>query len=600
MDSYESTLAIDLRKQEGIFYSPNFITNYIITETANEYLASQKNTFKALQNVKIIDLACGAGAFLIESFDFLLQKYQTLFPDFPQPEKWIIENNLYGVDLDINAVRICKELLFEKSGFICENIKQGNSLIDDPSIDERAFDWEKEFPKAKEGFDLIVGNPPWGAFLESKEWLKKKYPSSSFGEINSYKYFIDKGLGLLKNNGILSFILPDSYLEKEYFSDVRKLIVQNSSLIQNLRLGDNIFKEVNLPSAILTLKKKESKEKTFLFADISKQDLKDRITLLESKRKDIVFQIQQPDIEQSFIAKSCFFRKGKYIKLIDLYDQVMGVKVYQVGKGKPKQTSFELENNVFISDKKLDNNYLPYVSQGIYRYFYENKNEFINYGEWLAEPRELKYFTVPKIVVREVMNSYIYATLIKNEAVVKNIAGVVIQKDKNYSLEYLLALLCSKLFAYCIKQESPKSANQAFPSINSNLLKNLPIKELNLDEQKPYIEKVNRLLYLNQQFYQSQKDFLDLIASNFGKDKFTRKLEDWYKLDWNEFSKELDKSKIKPSLPKQKEWKTFFAEEKAKVMPLDDEIQRLEKEIDSLVYKLYDLTEEEIKMVENG
>jgi hypothetical protein len=619
------------RKIDGIFYTPLYITHYVIEETLGKLCEEKRKeldwenlTVEKIQTyrnwlltIRVLDPACGSGAFLNQVLTFFIKEHQ-------KTDEWesiltqkrivsdlhhqILENNIFGVDINFESVSITKLSLWlriaqdkRKLNDLSENIKQGNSLIDDKSIDERAFDWKANFVKNGEnGFDLIVGNPPWGAFLERKEWLKKTYPNSSFGEINSYKYFIDKGLDLLRNGGILSFILPDSYLEKEYFTDVRKLIVKNSFLIQNLRLGDNIFKEVNLPSAILTVRKGDNQEKTFLFADISKYDLKDRIVLLESKREDIIFQVQQPDIEQSFTVKSCFFRKDKYLKLIDLYDQVMGVKVYQVGKGKPKQTSYELENNIFISDKKLNANYLPFISQGIYRYFYENKNEFINYGEWLAEPRELRYFTQPKIVVREVMNTYVYATLIKNEAVVKNIAGVIVQKDKNYSLEYLLALLCSKLFAYCIKQESPKSANQAFPSINSNLLKNLPIKELSLENQQPYIEKVNRLLSLNQQFYQSQKDFLELMASNFEKEKFTRRLEKWHELEWHEFSKELEKSKIKLSLPKQKEWKNFFKEEKSKIMPLDSEIQQLEKEIDTLVYQLYGLTEQEIKMVENG
>lgn len=107
----------------------------------------------------------------------------------------------------------------------------------------------------------------------------------------------------------------------------------------------------------------------------------------------------------------------------------------------------------------------------------------------------------------------------------------------------------------------------------------MPIPQIDLSEQKYFTEKVNCLIE---------------------KSKPTQRLEKWYKLNWNEFSKEVEKSKIKISLPKQKEWLGFFREEKSKIIPLDTEIQTLEKEIDNLVYQLYDLTAEEIKIVENG
>jgi hypothetical protein len=277
----------------------------------------------------------------------------------------------------------------------------------------------------------------------------------------------------------------------------------------------------------------------------------------------------------------------------------MGVKVYQVGKGKPKQTGKELADNQFVTDKKIDVNHYPFISQGIYRYFYENRHEYINYGEWLAEPRELRYFNVPKIVVREIMNSYIYATLIEQEAVVKNIAGVIIQKNSDYSLEYLLALLCSKLFAYCIKQESPKSNNQAFPSITSNTLKNLPIKELTLKEQQPFIDRVQKILAFHKQMHTSRQGFLDLIESELGKKDFSRKVENWYELDWNSFSKELDKMKLKLSLMQKQTWMNFFKDAKAQILPIQQDIQLLENEIDTLVYALYDLSPDEIDLIEN-
>ena len=104
---------------------------------------------------------------------------------------------------------------------------------------------------------------------------------------------------------------------------------------------------------------------------------------------------------------------------------------------------------------------------------------------------------------------------------------------------------------------------------------------------------------LSQELNKMQKGFLELIESNFGKDKFTRKLEKWYELDWNDFSKELDKSKIKLSLPQQKKWKNFFNEEQPLAITTFFEVEKLDKELNHLVYNLYNLTEEEITIIEN-
>jgi hypothetical protein len=637
-----------LRKKDGIFYTPNFVTQYIVTQTVGEYLEKEKEYLfdkyqeenetywtdyeKVLLNLKILDPACGSGAFLVAVFEFMWSEWKILLAKKSTTSKkangdglfktngngntyqeWkikklIVENNIFGVDLNMESVAISKLSLWILTAntsvslaHLSENIKQGNSLVDDESISKRAFVWEKEFPKIVEnqGFDVIVGNPPWGATLDKKqkEYLKEKFPHTSFGEINTYKYFIDKSLQLIKEKGNLSFIVPDSYLEKEYFSDLRKFIVNQCSIIKNLRVGDNIFEDVNMPSSIIFLKKDNSSSKKFSFADISKEDLSTRIEWLKDKPENIIYTDNQPDYEKSFILRNVFFRNTTHLRLIDVYDQVMGVKVYQVGKGKPKQSDFELKNNVFISNDKKDKNYLSFISQGIYRYYYETQNEYINYGEWLAEPRELRFFEVPKIVVREVMNERIFATIIPFEAVVKNIAGVIIQKDNNYTLEYLLCLLNSKLFSFCIKRESPKRDNQAFPSINSNLLKNLPIKKL--ENQQFFIEKANKMLDLQAKLYKSTKEFLDFLEKRLEIDKMTRKLENWYLLDWNTFIEELNKSKIKLSLKQQKEWKEFFEEEQPLVNNIMDDIKIIDNEIDKVVYQLYELSDEQVKEIEN-
>ncbi|MDQ3022418.1 MAG: Eco57I restriction-modification methylase domain-containing protein [Bacteroidota bacterium] len=400
------------------------------------------------------------------------------------------------------------------------------------AIYKNAFEWRFEFPEVLnaegeyEGFDVVIGNPPYGAEIPDREILKLLFPNSSIGQIDTYKYFIELSFRITETKGIITYITSDSYLEKKYFTDTRNILVLNSSMIRNIKLGDNIFDNINLPTSIFQVYK-GNKINYYEFLNLSIYDSNIKKSEILLLNKNFITDI--PEFEKSFVIKPSILRDIQCQKLIDIYDQVMGVKVYQIGKGKPKQTSFEIENNIFVSDKKDNNNYYPYISQGIERYLYNFKNEFINYGEWLAEPRKLKYFENPKLIIREIVNPRIYATYIEEEAVVKNIAAVIISRTEEYSLKYLLALLNSNLFTYYLFQQTPKSSNKSYPSFTSEIIKNIPIKDITLANQQPFINLVDKIL-------ESKKQGKDTTA--------------------------------------------------------------LEDEIDRMVYELYGLTEEEVRVVE--
>jgi len=346
------------------------------------------------------------------------------------------------------------------------------------SIYGNAFEWRFEFPEVLDdngnfgGFDLVVGNPPYGAELKYRNLYKEIYPKTSFGQIDSYKYFVDLGFRILKSKCYFSYITSDSYLEKQYFKDLRTLLVENASFIRNIKLGDDIFDEANIPTAIFLIKKDNQPQKSFEYTDFS--DIS--VTEKTAKLKTASFLKTLPDYEKSFSDTISIIDTSNCKPLIELYEQVMGVKVYQIGKGSPKQSTNEIDNDIFISHEKKDDTWLPFISQGIKRYYFENKNEYIKYGKWLAEPRDVKYFKNEKIIIREIINPVIFATYVKEFYIVKNIAAVIIAKNENYKLKYLLALLNSKLFTYYILEQSPKNSNKSYPSFTSSILKNLPIK----------------------------------------------------------------------------------------------------------------------------
>jgi REP element-mobilizing transposase RayT len=486
-----------------------------------------------------------------------------------------------------------------------ENNKVKHDLPKNPKLEKIIFGFVKTYEDCfrteySGGFDVVIGNPPYGAKLDSKDWLKIKYYETSFGNIDSYKYFVQLGISCVKDNGALSYIMPDSYLEKEYFKDLRIFVSNNFEKVRNLKLGDDIFEEVNLPTAIIILHKKGEVAKIFEYSDLSSDSKQEKKQLLFDNPK---FNNIIPEVEKTFIVIESIIKCKKTKPLIEVYDQVMGVKVYQVGKGNPKQTNYEIENNVFTSDKQDSIYTYPFVSQGIYRYKYESQNEFISYGEWLAEPRKPIYFDNPKVVIREIVNPRIYAAFFEEKCVVKNIAAVVIQKHSDFTLKYFLGIINSKLMSFYVNEQSPKSQNKSYPSFNSRLLKNIPIA-CSTRQQKDNLEfKVDLILKYENDFRIQTQKLSAYISSQYHIEKLSGKLSSWYELDFSDFIKELNKSiKTAKGTPLTKkdefEWMELFEENKKKALALKAEIDRRDKEIDKMVYELYGLTEEEIRIVE--
>lgn len=605
MTTYELSLSADFRKKEGIFYSPNFVTNYIISETVGKYLASAENHFEALQKITILDLSCGAGAFLIESFDFLLQQYQSYFPDNEGVAKFIIENNLFGVDLDEQAVSICKQQLFEKSGFYCDNIKCGNSLIDDKAISEKAFEWGKEFPKTAQGFTVIVGNPPYVDIKTMSENLVKHYferYETAENRINLYALFIEKGYSLLHSQGVLSFIVPNSLLVNSSYLKVRTLIYKGIQKV--VKMPDNVFKDANVETVIFTTKKDAilAQAQAYIYertAKIEKMEIQagdyqvfDKINW---NGKGLTFNIYADNNTQQLIRK-CYENS---IMLDDVCEFSLGITPYDRYKG---HTTELIENREFHAEKPLDETYKPTISgENITSYFIsEEIKEYIKYGNWLGAKRDERFFTNPRIIVRQIISGKppkIYAGFTDKPLYFTQIGFALLAKE-NFDILYILAIFNSKLLNFIHKFKFLDIEKEVFQKILIENCKKFPIKAISMSEQQIFIEKVTQILLLYKQFKGLQKDFVEVLQSNFDEKKISKKYDNWHTQSWKEFLQELKKSKIEIPLEEQTRWKGFFTQKQTEANSVLLKTQNLENQIDKLVYALYDLSEEEIKMVE--
>lgn len=266
-------------------------------------------------------------------------------------------------------------------------------------------------------------------------------------------------------------------------------MLRKGSFISNIKLGDNVFENVNLPTALLFISVSINHKKRVEFSDVSKNSVDTKLNNIQFEQIEII------ENSFNFVQKVQQKNSENLIKLIDIYDQVMGVKIYQIGKGKPKQTSFEVDNDVFVSPEKLDDSYWFFIDSGVKRYdLVQKEKKFIKYGEWLAEPRKLHYFTNDKIVIREVVNPRIFSCFIDFPAIIKNTNAVIIQKNPEYSLKFLLGILNSNYFDSYLKKEASKINNSSFPSINSQLLKNFLIPKTLPEAQKPFELLVNQIL----------------------------------------------------------------------------------------------------------
>ncbi len=634
------------RKKDGIFYTPKYITKYIVESTMNAWIEDKKKELgeenlpelqekdfkydlykknysknfrkhvefwekfrEELRKIKIVDPACGSGAFLIEAFDFLL-KYNQMIDDkifnmtgtknlFDDTTKEILENNIFGVDLNKESVEITKLSLWLRTAnkdktlaTLENNIKCGNSLISDKNLCEKGFDWKEEFPEIFEngGFDIVIGNPPYVIIFDKK--LKKNLEENyeTFRRNNDlYSAFFNKGIEILKENGKLGFITPNSFISGDYFKNLRELLI-NYQIVEIINFGNKlIFEDANVYSAITILNKTFAKDDWIMKSGIENIIGKIKINTVDFKVKN---QVQEkvekyPKFEDYFLVKD------------------VGFNYWSVGRGKIRGES--VGSRILYSGEKLNEKDIPYIKGSNFNKYSEiscsnylkyNYTEFLNENDifrYSPEILEIK----PKIVYRQTSSELVGTLDEKGLYSDKTVHCIVNKENINFNLKYVLVIFNSKLLNYLYKQDTLESG-RAFAQVKTVNVKKLPIKNISLEEQKPFIEKADTMLELNKELQNKIKKFKNRLSSNLDLKEFSKKIESFYELSFKEFLKELGKQKIKLSLSQQDEWEEYFEDYKNSILEIKQKISVTDKEIDLMIYKLYELNDEEIKIIEEN
>ncbi len=535
------------RKAGGIYYTPTYIVKYIVDETVGKLIRGKSP--RQISHFRVLDPSCGSGSFLLETYQYLLdyhlRYYDTegvaKFASRKKPpiyqgrngdwrlttseKKRILLNNIFGVDLDRQAVEVTKLSLLLKvlEGETEEtlgqqlklwqeralpdlgnNIKCGNSLIGPDYTDQRLtieddelrqinpFDWNKEFETVFEagGFNIIVGNPPY-LFITQLDKVEKEYFQETFTTY-SYRYdvyglFIEKSIkSLLKKDGLLGFIIPHTILNNDSFENLRIFLLENTSLQSMIDLGPGVFQSASNETMLLFIENREptSKHKCKVIkSDKNLSDLESANHIHQSWYQEApgfpLLIIQTDEISLLSIINECETKLGDYCTI--------------------NQGLRTGDNERFIVKKKRLASHKKVVGgKNIARYWINNYNYVQYEPRKLDAPRKKEIFTSPeKIIIQEVRNITLARRLIATYdddqlycLQTTNVINLKPDYQSQISLKYLLALINSSLLNWFFRISFPSNNH-----IASNQLARLPIRVID-NEKDEDISVHNKLVSL--------------------------------------------------------------------------------------------------------
>lgn len=500
----------EVRKSGGVFYTPDYIVNYIVQNTVGKLI--ENKTPEEISNIKILDPACGSGSFLLGAYQYLLEyhlfyynknKLSKKIKENPltadnqltsKEKKRILLNNIYGVDIDNQAVEVTKLSLLLKAlegetetsintslqlfnervlPTIDNNIKSGNSIVSPEFYGSeiefslqtekkiKSFDWKNEYKEIidKGGFDVVIGNPP---YIDSEEMVKthkeeRNYCSQAYtcakGNWDLYCVFVEKGIKLLKKNGVFGMIIPNKFLSLPY-GDYLKNFLSNYSIqaiydYSSVSVFVSYDRKINVYPIILIANKSENKNGTSIYYKLKETDFQ---TIIDYQN-DFVIRKGDTDWTQKF-ARNTSLIENIIAKSVSL------TKHFVIENAATVSEAYKLKE-ILTENENVTENELKFVNTGsIDRYAFlwgQGKTQYIKqaYKYPIVSKKDLQtYF--PKRLKQAESEKLICAGMIKNlecaydngEVLAGKSTAVIYSKSDTYSLKYLLALLNSDLYSY--------------------------------------------------------------------------------------------------------------------------------------------------------
>ena len=558
----------EVRKAGGVYYTPQYIVDYIVESTIGKLVEGKSP--KEISKIKIVDPACGSGSFLIGAYQYLLDFHKNYYSENGKPSKGkkdspltpegnlttsekkrILLNNIYGVDLDYNAVEVTKLSLLLKCmegetqasianqmklfnervlPTLDDNIKDGNTIIDtdyygvelDFGYERKVkpFNWQKEFKIIFEngGFDVVIGNPPYVTiggkedtlFLKREvEYLLAKYISNQY-KPNLYAFFYERAFNLLREGGLVSFIVPRTFIDNIYYKTLREFIAKKYSIQRLSKLTYEVFEDATTGgTSICVFEKKAPRNSYVETREISDEYvLKDKSAILIKQNEILIGD-----------NKSFSFASPEIQRIVD-----------KLTKGNPKLETYCSVNNgvntgnaanVLLSEKSLNNKYKKILEgKDINRYRTKWKGLWVHYDPSLKDRIKLKdlktkqnkidfalrdprIFNEPKIIIRQTADKII-GTIDYDKYVTRHSTHCILNDYEPIDLKYLLGLLNSKLIEFFYTQLIPEKG-KAFAEVKAINVKQMPIKRIDpknnkeLKNRDEIIQLVDNLIQLNKE-----------------------------------------------------------------------------------------------------
>lgn len=598
----------EVRKAGGVYYTPEYIVDYIVENTVGEKIKGL--TPEKIEKIKIVDPACGSGSFLLGAYKYLLNyhreyylkssdnklkgykenKRENIIKENGELALWIkkriLRNNIFGVDIDSNAVEVTKlslllkcmegetsasimdnQSLFNERALpsLDDNIKCGNSLIGSDfysnqnmlNIDMEtqykinSFDWDKEFVEAfkKGGFDVVIGNPPYEITLGKRtkkeryilenenEYYKNKYINIQ-GEINLYKVFSEKMTKLINKYGAVGVIMPTGILTDKSNLNLRNYILDNFSSLQINHFPEKakVFKNVTQDVSVYII---SNNNNLITLKNNLMNDYELNCTKPIVIPKKIITRLEKVPLindkkEIVLLNKLCNYKTFNETKLVSFIEGEIHLTKFKeaIKRNKTSKNTFDLVRGDSVRR---------------YLFIKSDKDSFIDGSivKKISSSPKLNDINSIRLIYQHItniqMNRRLIFQLLDTKKYIANSCGYVINKS-DYNIKYFLALLNSKLLNWRYKITSSNN------NILTNELYNLPVP----------------ILYLSKK---SDKEIHD---------KLVNLVENIINLN-----------------------KKLANENNPNTMTiLKRQIAAIDDEIDKIVYKLYGLTKEEIRIVE--